>query len=73
MLLLSIADVIALAIRNAKVFEFVAHSYCKQRQGQTSCYGCERPLGAWTPCVQYRKTEVTGLWHISDMLNPGSS
>jgi hypothetical protein len=66
MLLLSIAGVIALAIRNAKVFEFVANSYCKQRQGQPSCRGCERPLGAWTPCVQYRKTDVTGLWRISD-------
>jgi len=67
MLLLSIAEVIALAIRNAKVFEFVANSYCKQRQGETSCRDCERPLGAWTPCVQYRKTDVTGLWRLSDL------
>jgi GAF domain-containing protein len=67
MLLLSIAEVITLAIRNAKIFEFVANSYCKQRQGQRSCRGCERPLGAWTPCVQYRKTVVSGLWRISDI------
>jgi len=73
MLLLSIAEVITLAIRNAKIFEFVANSYCKQRQGQTSCRGCERPLGAWTPCIQYRKTVVSGLWRISDMSDMGSS
>ncbi|MBU1746277.1 MAG: GAF domain-containing protein [Chloroflexi bacterium] len=70
MLLLSIAEEIALAIRNAKVFEYVVSSYCKRRQGETSCRGCRRPLGAWTPCVQYRKTSVTGLWQISDATAP---
>jgi GAF domain-containing protein len=73
MLLLSIAEEIAFAIRNAKMFEFVANSYCKQRQGATSCRGCDRPLGAWTPCIQYRKTVVSGLWRISDMPDFGSS
>jgi GAF domain-containing protein len=55
LLLLSIAEEIAFAIRNAKVFEYVVNSYCKQRQGQVSCKGCERPLGSWTPCVKYRE------------------
>jgi hypothetical protein len=66
LLLLSIAEEIALAIRNAKVFEFVANSYCRVRQGESSCRGCHRPLGTWTPCVQYRKTAVSGLWRLSD-------
>lgn len=52
-LLNSIAEEISFAIRNAKVFEFVADSYCKQRQGQMSCKGCKRPLGSWTPCMRY--------------------
>jgi sigma-B regulation protein RsbU (phosphoserine phosphatase) len=58
LLLLSVADEIAVAIRNAIVFEYVVNSYCKQRQGQPSCRGCERPLGEWTPCVKYRETQV---------------
>ena len=58
LLLLSIAEEIAVAIRNAIVFEYVVNSYCKQRQGQLSCKGCERPLGAWTPCVKYREADV---------------
>jgi GAF domain-containing protein len=56
LLVLSIAEEIAFAIRNAKVFEYVVNSYCKQRQGQSSCRGCKRPLGSWTPCVKYRET-----------------
>ena len=68
MLLLSIADEIALAIRNAKMFEFVANMYCKRRKGQLSCKGCNRPLGAWTPCIEYQEhTTVSGLWQLSDM------
>jgi GAF domain-containing protein len=55
LLLVSIAEEIAFAIRNAKVFEYVVNTYCKQRQGQMSCKGCERPLGSWTPCVKYRE------------------
>ncbi len=55
LLLLSIADEIAFAIRNARVFEYVVNTYCKQRQGQGSCKGCKRPLGSWTPCLKYRE------------------
>jgi transcriptional regulator with GAF, ATPase, and Fis domain len=55
LLLSSIAEEIAFAIRNAKVFEYVVNSYCKQRQGQSSCKGCKRPLGSWTPCLKYRE------------------
>lgn len=55
LLLCSIAEEIAFAIRNAKVFEYVANSYCKQRQGLGTCRGCQRPLGSWTPCVRYRE------------------
>jgi hypothetical protein len=60
LLLQSIAEEVAFAIRNAKLFEVVVKSYCKQRQGETSCRGCKRPLGSWTPCVKYREasTEV---------------
>jgi GAF domain-containing protein len=57
-LLRSIADEIAFAIRNAKLFEFLADLYCQQRQGKSSCRGCRRPLGSWTPCVKYREVEV---------------
>jgi hypothetical protein len=55
LMVLSIAEEIAFAIRNAKVFEYVVNSYCKRRQGETSCKGCRRPLGSWTPCVKYRE------------------
>jgi hypothetical protein len=50
-----IAEEIAFAIRNAKVFQYVVNTYCKQRQGKASCKGCKRPLGSWTPCVKYRE------------------
>ena len=53
MLLDSIAEEIAFAIRNARIFEYVVNSYCKQRQGETSCKGCRRPLRSWTPCAKY--------------------
>ena len=58
LLLQLIAEEIAFAIRNAKVFEYVVNSYCKQRQGQASCRGCRRPLGSWTPCARYREASV---------------
>jgi GAF domain-containing protein len=58
LLLMSIAEEIAFAIRNAKVFDYLVSTYCKQRQGQTSCKGCKRPLGSWTPCVRYRDTAI---------------
>ncbi len=53
-LLLSIAEEIAFAIRNARIFEYVVDSYCLQRQGLATCRGCKRPLGSWTPCIKYR-------------------
>jgi GAF domain-containing protein len=59
LLLEPIAEEIAFAIRNAKLFEVVVKSYCKQRQGLNTCKGCKRPLGSWTPCVRYR--EESGL------------
>jgi len=55
----TIAEEIAFAVRNAKLFEVVVKSYCKQRQGENTCRGCKRPLGSWTPCVKYR--EEAGL------------
>ena len=58
LLLLSFSEEIAFAIRNAKMFEYVVNSYCKQRQGQLSCKGCKRPLGSWTPCVKYREASL---------------
>lgn len=58
MLLQSIAEEIAFAIRNGKMFEVVVKSYCKQRQGETSCKGCKRPLGSWTPCARYREASI---------------
>ncbi|MFC2004250.1 GAF domain-containing protein [Chloroflexota bacterium] len=57
-LLRSIADEIAFAIRNARIFEYLANTYCKQRQGESSCKGCKRPLGSWTPCVKYREVDL---------------
>ncbi len=56
--LVSIAEELAFAIRNATVFEYVVNTYCKQRQGQMSCKGCQRPLGSWTPCVKYREVGI---------------
>jgi hypothetical protein len=50
----TIAEEIAFAIRNGKLFEVVVKSYCKIRQGEASCRGCKRPLGSWTPCIKYR-------------------
>lgn len=58
LLLSLIAEEMAFAIRNAKVFDYVVNSYCKQRQGQASCKGCKRPLGSWTPCIKYRDYEA---------------
>lgn len=48
----AIADEVALAVKNAKLFEYVVNSYCKIRQGLNSCKGCKRPLKSWTPCVR---------------------
>ncbi len=54
--LMMIAEEIAFAIRNARLFEYVVNSYCLQRQGENTCRGCKRPLGSWTPCVKYRES-----------------
>ncbi|MFC1936361.1 GAF domain-containing protein [Chloroflexota bacterium] len=56
--LMMLAEEIAFAIRNARIFEYVVDSYCLQRQGQNTCRGCKRPLGTWTPCVKYREEEL---------------
>lgn len=53
----AIADEVALAVKNARLFEFVVDSYCKIRQGINSCKGCKRPLKSWTPCV--RQLEIS--------------
>jgi len=55
-MLSAIADEVALAVKNAKIFDYVVDSYCKIRQGLSSCKGCKRPLRSWTPCV--RQLEV---------------
>jgi hypothetical protein len=56
--LMMIAEEVAFAIRNARIFEYVVDSYCIQRQGLNTCRGCKRPLGSWTPCVKYREAEL---------------
>ncbi len=53
-----LAEEIAFAIRNAKIFDYVVTSYCKQRQGLNTCKGCKRPLGTWTPCIKYRESSI---------------
>ncbi len=51
-ILSSIADEVAMAVKNARLFEYVVESYCKIKQGANSCKGCKRPLKSWTPCVR---------------------
>jgi len=51
-ILSAIADEVALAVKNTRLFEFVVESYCKIKQGLNSCKGCRRPLKSWTPCVR---------------------
>jgi len=58
LMLQNLAEEIAFAIRNGKMFEVVVKSYCKQRQGLNTCKGCKRPLGSWTPCVKYREASI---------------
>ena len=55
LILVSVADEVAFAVRNATIFDYVVNTYCKRRQGQSSCKECERPLGSWTPCMRYRE------------------
>ena len=54
----SVAEDIALAIRDANVFEDVVNGCRKQRQVRTSHQRCKRPLGSYTPCVQYPDSSV---------------
>jgi hypothetical protein len=58
-ILSAIADEVALAVKNAKLFDYVVNSYCKIRQGLNSCKGCSRPLKSWTPCM--RQLEMSGV------------
>ncbi len=51
-MLIAIADEVGLAVKNARMFDYVVNSYCKIRQGQMSCKGCVRPLKSWTPCAR---------------------
>jgi len=51
-ILSAIADEVAYAIKNTRLFEFVVESYCKIKQGLNSCKGCKRPLKSWTPCAR---------------------
>jgi GAF domain-containing protein len=52
-ILSSIADEVAMAVKNARLFDYVVDSYCKIRQGKNSCKGCKRPLKSWTPCAKH--------------------
>jgi len=52
-ILSAIADEVAMAVKNAKLFDYVVNSYCKIRQGKNSCKGCKRPLKSWTPCAKH--------------------
>ncbi len=52
-ILSAIADEVAMAVKNARLFDYVVESYCKIRQGKNSCKGCKRPLKSWTPCAKY--------------------
>jgi putative methionine-R-sulfoxide reductase with GAF domain len=52
-ILSAIADEVAMAVKNARLFEFVVESYCKIKQGANSCKGCKRPLKSWTPCAKH--------------------
>jgi putative methionine-R-sulfoxide reductase with GAF domain len=52
-ILTAIADEVAMAVKNARLFDYVVESYCKIRQGANTCKGCKRPLKSWTPCAKY--------------------
>jgi GAF domain len=52
-ILSAIADEIALAVKHARLFEYVVENYCKIKQGKNSCKGCKRPLKSWTPCAKH--------------------
>lgn len=54
LLLISVADQIAYAIRNATIFDRVVDAYCRRRQDEDSCAECPQPLESWAPCAEYR-------------------
>ena len=51
-MLTAIADEVGLAVKDARLFNYVVDSYCRLRQGESSCQGCRRPLKSWTPCAK---------------------
>ncbi|MBC2712488.1 MAG: GAF domain-containing protein [Desulfosarcina sp.] len=51
-MMVAISDEVGLAVKNARMFEYVVDSYCKIRRGEMSCKGCVRPLRSWTPCAK---------------------
>lgn len=55
LILISIAEQIAYAIRNAAVFDRIVDAYCKRRRGADSCDDCSQPLESWAPCKEYRE------------------
>lgn len=57
-LLVSIAEEINFAIRNASVFKYVVNGYCKQRQGMGTCRGRKWPLHSRRPGVKVREVGV---------------
>jgi GAF domain-containing protein len=55
LILVSVAEQIAYAIRNAVVFDRVIDAYCRRRKGADSCSECPHPLESWAPCAEYRE------------------
>lgn len=55
LILSSLADQIAYAIRNASVFDRIVDAYCKRREGADSCDDCPQSLESWAPCKEYRE------------------
>lgn len=52
-ILSAIADEVAFAVKNARLFDYIVDSYCKIRQGLNTCRDCKRPLKSWTPCARH--------------------
>jgi putative methionine-R-sulfoxide reductase with GAF domain len=52
-ILSAISDEIAMAVKHARLFEYVVENYCKIKQGKNSCKDCKRPLKSWTPCARH--------------------
>jgi hypothetical protein len=64
-ILSAIADEIALAVKHARLFEYVVENYCKIKQGKNSCKGCKRPLKSWTPCVRQMEMYELSKDHVA--------